>query len=1145
MSVDIASGRVHSELADLRVPGHIDLIWERIYAAALVTRSNTLLGPGWNTPYAMTLTRHPGGFEFLSASGSAELVPDPHGMVEAGEAVQSQGAFLEIFMRERSYVVRRWNFDGAGPIRQYVFVPGIEGVPLRLSSLEEVGGGTLDLAWSPEGQLLCVRQRLEGRELRPAYNQQGCVVALTLVGAAGDTLRAVRYDYDARGRLAEAMDAAGFADRYEYDAAGRMSREIAKDGGIFHYRYDENDRCLQRTGLNHYDEKRLRYLVAASITEVTDSLGATRRYNYRADGQITLEWDPLGACTATDYDEFGRIVERRDPMGATTRYSYDADGNRSCVVDPLGNSSAFTYTRNHQLATAIDRNGQSWHRLYDDLDRLLVMVDPHGERWRFTRNRDGQITEIVNPLGATKRQVFLAGVLQEVTDWLGNPIHLVHDSFGRLLESVGPLGDATRYDRDVLGRAIQVFQPDGSVLRAAYDHAGNMTHFVDGNEKVTRWRYGPCSRLIERIDAEGGRVQYVWGTEPDRLHQFINEKGERYSFVRDEAGNIVVERSFDGSERSYRYNACGEVVRWTNAEGQTADITRNALQQVVGISTSSGETLAYGFDPEGRLHDATSAAHFVQFERDALGRIVVERQGVDWVETQYDALGTQRVDTSSRGHSVHHDVDANGNLLRLCVDGFEALAFERNAYGQTLTASLPGRVLVRQSFDPMGRLLKQHAGLTGSLSSGAKTLLDRSYHYDANGNITRIDDPMRGAEQFAYDPAERLIEMLDSSGAHERFEYDAASNLTRIQREDAGMRDATMPRGPGNKLLKQGDVGFEHDKVGRRITRIEADGGRWTYRWNALDQLTALERPDGRAWGYRYDALGRRISTVEISDAAATAKRYVWNKDVLIQEIGHDESICEWILDPTSFTVLATVQRGQLFSVLSDHLGTPLELIDSTGNSSWSRRQTAWGEIDSVSSNAAAPRNPWSFAGQWRDDESGLHYNYFRYYDPATGSYISPDPVQFRGGLNFYQYAINPTNWIDPYGLICPSNKNRGKGYVVYHIKDKNGKVVYVGITAADRFDQRQQEHTDSGRLSRGRTMEQAKSVSTYGEARGFEQAHIEHYETRNTAMIGKNDPADFKKDPSNRINSYDTSRTDARANAYNKSYATATQEFQ
>ncbi|MFP1843934.1 RHS repeat-associated core domain-containing protein, partial [Lonsdalea quercina] len=56
-------------------------------------------------------------------------------------------------------------------------------------------------------------------------------------------------------------------------------------------------------------------------------------------------------------------------------------------------------------------------------------------------------------------------------------------------------------------------------------------------------------------------------------------------------------------------------------------------------------------------------------------------------------------------------------------------------------------------------------------------------------------------------------------------------------------------------------------------------------------------------------------------------------------------------------------------------------------------------------------------AGQLRDSESGLCYNRFRYYDPAGGGYISPDPIGLRGGLNLYAYVKNPLTWIDPLGL--------------------------------------------------------------------------------------------------------------------------------
>jgi RHS repeat-associated protein len=103
-----------------------------------------------------------------------------------------------------------------------------------------------------------------------------------------------------------------------------------------------------------------------------------------------------------------------------------------------------------------------------------------------------------------------------------------------------------------------------------------------------------------------------------------------------------------------------------------------------------------------------------------------------------------------------------------------------------------------------------------------------------------------------------------------------------------------------------------------------------------------------------------------------------------------------------------------------DHLGTPQELTDCDGKVAWSAQYKAWGQAQEAISEAgrkAGIRNPIRFQGQYLDDETGLHYNRHRYYDPDGARYITADPIGLLGGMNAYEYAPNPTGWTDPLGL--------------------------------------------------------------------------------------------------------------------------------
>ncbi|MCX2803319.1 RHS domain-containing protein, partial [Microbulbifer thermotolerans] len=110
-------------------------------------------------------------------------------------------------------------------------------------------------------------------------------------------------------------------------------------------------------------------------------------------------------------------------------------------------------------------------------------------------------------------------------------------------------------------------------------------------------------------------------------------------------------------------------------------------------------------------------------------------------------------------------------------------------------------------------------------------------------------------------------------------------------------------------------------------------------------------------------------------------------------------------------------ENGELYHYHLDHLGTPDTLTDSQGEIAWSVSYTAYGNLAIKHCNRI--EQPIRFQGQYYDEETGLHYNRFRYYDPEVGAFTQQDPIGLLGGVNNYQYVPNPVGWVDPLGLTC------------------------------------------------------------------------------------------------------------------------------
>jgi RHS repeat-associated protein len=480
----------------------------------------------------------------------------------------------------------------------------------------------------------------------------------------------------------------------------------------------------------------------------------------------------------------------------------------------------------------------------------------------------------------------------------------------------------------------------------------------------------------------------------------------------------------------FDYDAAGQLVGTVDGLGTVTTYTYDALGNVVERRTATGTT-TYAYDPVGFLVRATEAGCVLEIERDALGDVV--RESVDGRAVTYarDSHGVQRRTPS--GVDSMWTFDEDGNPATLSVGG-HVVAFRHDQAGREIERTIGGGAVLAQAFDAEHQLI----GQTVTARAGNRVVQQRHYQYRVDGQLTGVDDAISGPLRYRLDAAGRVIGVATRDG-EESYRYDPSGNILHAQvpraESDAGARGYA-----GNQLSAAGSVRYVHDRQGRLVARHEAGqaGARtWTYRWDAQDRLIAASTPDGAEWRYRYDPLGRRIAKQRwLPGAAAPAEEtvFVWSGQLLVEQVqrGQDgqQLVLTWDHVPGSVRpVTQTEQLGagvRFFSFLTDQVGTPVDMVDAHGVVAWHATASLWGRAKPGRTGVSTPLR---FPGQYADDETGLHYNVFRYYDPGTGRYLSQDPLGLVPAPNPVVYVPNPLCDSDPLGLGgCMSKSNAAVG---------------------------------------------------------------------------------------------------------------------
>jgi RHS repeat-associated protein len=773
--------------------------------------------------------------------------------------------------------------------------------------------------------------------------------------------------YDAAGRLASITDGLRRVTRFAYDGRGRPIREVDAAGGITQRQFDTDGR----------------------VTSIADPTGAVTRYEYDEVGRLTRAIDPLGRTTAYEYDAAGMHVATVDAQGRRTRLLQSSRAFR--VVSPDGRSLGAQYDALGRLSSLVFDDAATRYE-YDATDRLAAETTPGGMRVQYRYDTRDRITGIDNAFGATTLQWDARSRLAQITDAGGATERYAYDDQGRLVALTDPLGRTTRFGRDAAARVNAVTTASGASAHYDYDVEGRVTVVRDAAGAESRYTYDLLDRLVET----------------------------RYP---------------SGAIDRYTYDGAGRLTARTDASGRSTRYTVDASGRLASVARADGTAVRYRWTPAGLPLEIDDGRYPLRYQYDGQGwATTVEHAAIGkTVRYAYDEHGRVSAVTATSGRTVRYRFDPAGRTTDVELPDGRSLSLSYDAADRLRTLQYPNGIAGEWTYDAVGRLVSityRKAAGGGSV----QRLAEITYAYDAAGNLTEQRGPQ--AEQvhrFRHDADDRLVEEkrarstatpgpttigpVGSGGTDRTVTYGYAPNGDRTERVD---RNGSLRYAyEHTRLASVGSERFAYD-ADDRIVRRDGATGTTAFAYADEGRLASAESGGSRVT-FGYAPNGDRISRQE---GGAAPTRYVHDRGNLLEELAADGSpLALYVHAPGVDRPLAMIRGGRTFYYHVDRLGTVALMTDDTGAVAASYDTDAFGNVLSASfpGGSAAAANPFVFAAREYDAKLKLYYLRARYYDPALGRFLTPDPTPGALGrpesLNRFAYASNaPTRFTDPSG---------------------------------------------------------------------------------------------------------------------------------
>ena len=724
--------------------------------------------------------------------------------------------------------------------------------------------------------------------------------------------------------------------------------------------------------------------------------GVKQVYQYTGDFVTHAYFEVAGAPIAAfderfEYDGEGKLIKRWDARNNLTQFDYDDRGRMISRTNPLGEKDLWTYTNDRLTQvehgqTVSSGEGQITKYLYDARARLVELQRKNDAgafiTWQtFAYDSESQPLRAIDALNrATATAYDLDGRAASLTDPLNKVTQFFYDAAGNRTRVRDALVHDTDVEFDDLNRVtatVEMGIAPNVRTEMAYDAAGNLLTVKDGEDRITSYQYDALSRNTAITQPLGQQVQFVYDNR-DRLDYLITAKSQKLDYAYEAWGPFKEEKQFPTLSA---ITADRTIAYARDNDGNVTSITDSGIQ--------TGPSFAITFDSLNRPYDET----------------VKYLPGGDRVlQHRYDRYGhrNQISLTGTGATSSAYSFDKLNRLASATLGG-AAVSLSYFANDDLQTVTLPNSVTRSYTYKANGPIdTITVAGLSGQIAQF-------SYAYDDAKNVDTQTD-FDGLHDYSYDGLNRLTQATHPAPSglpsSESFTYSAVGDRKDPANQAAWVYDAN------HRISNSPGLTYTFDAAGNLQTR--SDSVAMTY--DARQRLIQVVK-SGVTSNYIQDPFGRRIK----KQVGGVSSWFLWDRSSLLAEFDAAGLRTKRYAYLSGLVATQVEDTNGIYYAHADQLNTPRLLTKSAGQVVWRSRQEAFGKAtvqEDPDGNGAIITFNTRLPGQYFDLETGLHYNYFRDYDPAVGRYAESDPIGLAGGLNTFRYAgANPVSYSDPRGL--------------------------------------------------------------------------------------------------------------------------------